>query len=64
LRYELDHTLAQVAGAANAIRVLTDYLERNPNALITGKAPPTPFVPPAAEPAPAAPAAAAPAAAH
>jgi paraquat-inducible protein B len=43
LRYELDTTLAQIAGAAQSIQVLTDYLERNPNALLTGKPPPGPL---------------------
>lgn len=39
LRYELDTALQEFAAAARSIRVLADYLERNPNALITGKAP-------------------------
>ncbi len=47
LRYELDTALSEIAGAAQSIRVLTDFLERNPNALIAGKLPPTPLpVPP------------------
>jgi paraquat-inducible protein B len=41
LRYELDQTLEQVSGAGRSIRVLTDYLERNPQALLFGKPGPT-----------------------
>jgi paraquat-inducible protein B len=33
----LDETLREVSAAARAIRVLADYLERNPNALLFGK---------------------------
>jgi len=36
--YELENTLRELRRAAQSIRVLTDYLERNPNALITGRA--------------------------
>jgi paraquat-inducible protein B len=34
---ELDHTLQEVARAASSVRVLADYLERHPEALIRGK---------------------------
>ena len=37
-RYDLDSMLKELAGAARSIRVLTDYLERHPEALIRGKA--------------------------
>ncbi|MGE9296882.1 MAG: MlaD family protein [Puniceicoccales bacterium] len=37
LRYELTNALSELAGAARSMRVLADYLERNPNALLTGK---------------------------
>jgi paraquat-inducible protein B len=40
LRAELDETLRQIADAAQAIRTLSNYLERNPNAILTGKAEP------------------------
>src|SRR5713226_3377200 len=33
----LDSTLQEVSGAARSVRVLTDYLERHPEALIRGK---------------------------
>ncbi len=36
-RYEVDVTLREFSGAARAVRLLADYLERNPNALLTGK---------------------------
>jgi paraquat-inducible protein B len=36
-RYDLDSMLKELAGAARSIRVLTDYLERHPEALIRGK---------------------------
>jgi paraquat-inducible protein B len=35
--YELVKTLRELATAARALRVLADYLERNPNAVIFGK---------------------------
>jgi paraquat-inducible protein B len=34
---QLDSTLQEVSGAARSVRVLTDYLERHPEALIRGK---------------------------
>jgi paraquat-inducible protein B len=37
---ELSHTLAEIARAAAAVRVLAEYLERNPSALVEGKPPP------------------------
>ena len=37
LRYDLDATLRELATAARSIRLLAEYLERNPNALIYGK---------------------------
>jgi len=37
LGYEARQTLAEVREAARAIKLLADYLERNPNALITGR---------------------------
>jgi len=37
LRYDLATTLQELAAAARSIRLLTSYLERNPNALIYGK---------------------------
>lgn len=36
-RYQLSSTLEEVEDTAKAIRVLVEYLERNPNALIAGK---------------------------
>jgi paraquat-inducible protein B len=36
-RYDLNATLKELAGAARSIRVLADYLERHPEALIRGK---------------------------
>ncbi len=38
----LQSTLDEISSAARAIRELADYLERNPNALLTGKAKQTP----------------------
>jgi len=38
LRYELENTLRELGRAARSIRALADYLERNPNALVTGRA--------------------------
>lgn len=37
LRYELTNALSEFAGAMRSLRVLADYLERNPDALLTGK---------------------------
>lgn len=37
LRYEIDNALREFAGASRSIRILADYLERNPSALLTGK---------------------------
>lgn len=38
LRYELERALDEVTSAARSVRVLADYLERNPDALLRGKA--------------------------
>ena len=40
LRYETSGMLKELAAAARSIRVFTDYLERNPEALIRGKGAP------------------------
>jgi len=53
LRYELDSALSEIAGASQSIRVLADYLERNPGALLTGRPPPEPLTVPGKEAAPA-----------
>jgi paraquat-inducible protein B len=37
LRYDLETTLQELAAAARSIRLLAEYLESNPNALIYGK---------------------------
>jgi len=37
MQYELKQTLKQLAEAARAVRVMADYLERHPDALIYGK---------------------------
>src|SRR5512137_394385 len=37
---ELSHTLGEISRAAGAVRVLAEYLERNPSALVEGKPPP------------------------
>lgn len=37
LRYEFENTLRELSRAAQSIRLLADYLERNPNALLTGR---------------------------
>lgn len=42
LRYELTRTLEQLSAAARSIRIMADYLERYPNALIYGKSSETP----------------------
>jgi len=36
-RADLDNTLNELAGAARSLRILADYLERHPDALIKGK---------------------------
>jgi paraquat-inducible protein B len=38
LRYELENTLRELGRAAQSVRQFSDYLERNPNALLTGRA--------------------------
>ncbi len=38
---ELSHTLAEISRAAAAVRVLAEYLERNPSALVEGKPAPS-----------------------
>jgi hypothetical protein len=38
LRSSLDETLQEIADAAQAVRTLADYLERNPSVLLRGKA--------------------------
>ncbi|RDX38134.1 hypothetical protein DZA50_00305, partial [Kangiella sp. HD9-110m-PIT-SAG07] len=37
LQYQLNQTLEELSKAAHSIRVLTDYIERHPEALIYGK---------------------------
>jgi paraquat-inducible protein B len=37
LFYEINGTLSEIRSAARSLRTLADYLERNPNALLTGK---------------------------
>jgi paraquat-inducible protein B len=37
LRYELAQMLRELTGAARSLRVLADFLERNPNAILLGK---------------------------
>jgi paraquat-inducible protein B len=37
LRYDLANALREVQGAARSLRVLTDYLEQHPEAVIMGK---------------------------
>jgi len=39
LGYDVSKTLQEIEGAARSIRTLTDYLERHPEALVTGKQP-------------------------
>ena len=34
--YELNSTLTEIKSAARAIRVFAEYIQRNPNALLTG----------------------------
>lgn len=38
-RYRIEDALAEVTEAAEAIRILVNYLERNPNSLLRGKSP-------------------------
>jgi len=38
LRYELQEALTEMTAAAKSVRVLAEYLERNPDALLRGKA--------------------------
>jgi len=37
LGYQLKQTLQEVAAAARSLRALAEYLERNPESLLTGK---------------------------
>ncbi|KIH77680.1 paraquat-inducible protein B [Geoalkalibacter ferrihydriticus] len=37
LRFQLESTLAEVAAAARSLRILSDFLERHPDALLRGK---------------------------
>jgi hypothetical protein len=37
VRYQLSVTLDELAGAARAIRLLADYIERNPNSVVFGR---------------------------
>lgn len=37
LRYEFESMLRELGRAASAVRLLSEYLERNPNALLTGR---------------------------
>lgn len=37
LHYDLQQALSEMAGAMRSLRVLSEYLERNPNAILTGK---------------------------
>ena len=37
LRYDVGDLLKELTGAARSIRVFTDYLQRNPEALLRGK---------------------------
>ncbi len=39
-RFRIEDTLAELAEAAGSIRLLVEYLERNPKSLLTGKSPP------------------------
>ncbi len=34
---EFSHTLSEISRAAAAVRVLAEYLERNPSSLVAGK---------------------------
>jgi paraquat-inducible protein B len=37
MRYELQKMLGELTAAARSIRLLAEYLERNPDALVRGK---------------------------
>lgn len=37
LRYEFENMLRELGRAAKSVRILSEYLERNPNALLTGR---------------------------
>jgi paraquat-inducible protein B len=37
MRYELKRLMSELASAARSIRVLAEYLEHNPDALLRGK---------------------------
>jgi len=37
LRYELESMLRELSRAARSIRALSDYLEENPNSILTGR---------------------------
>jgi paraquat-inducible protein B len=37
LLYQASQTLADMSGAAQAVRPLADYLDRNPDAIIRGR---------------------------
>jgi paraquat-inducible protein B len=37
MRYQFENTLRELSQTAKSIRMLTEYLERNPNALLTGR---------------------------
>lgn len=51
-RYEFRRAMTEIARAAEYVGLLADYLERNPNALLSGKMPPPPAKPiPGPEPA-------------
>ena len=45
LRSELDRTLLEITNAARSLRVLSEFLEANPSAIITGKSPPSTWPP-------------------
>jgi hypothetical protein len=36
-RYNLDTTLEELAAAARSVRLMADYLEKNPDALLKGR---------------------------
>ena len=38
-RYNLDTTLEELAAAARSVRLMADYLEQNPDALLKGRGP-------------------------
>jgi len=37
LSYRISGALREIENAARSVRILTEYLEQNPNALLTGK---------------------------